>query len=339
MKKKVLLGFLTSFISFGINAATDVDTCTKDLNNKSLCEQAITSNKISALHEVADKYFKKNEDKKALEFTENAAKKGSVAAMRAVALMNLSGIGTEPNIKNYIDWLKKAADNGDVDSLYDYGFNLLNGNGLKANTELGYQYILKAANKNNVNAKVLIAYINDNNLIKNANVSEAEKWYRDAYENNKSSDAALGLGLMYYKGIIGNKSPLDLQTAYNLITDATNLDNAEAKNFMGTSYMMGQFIQKDENKAFEFFKEAAEQGLGAAQYNLGVAYYFGKGVTKDIITGISWLKAASVCNKEAAETIKSIMTEQVINLDTEAKTQIEAEKLNKEYGCIKSKFR
>jgi len=46
-------------------------------------------------------------------------------------------------------------------------------------------------------------------------------------------------------------------------------------------------------KAFKFFKPLAEQGIAEAQHNLGVMYYFGKGVPQDDTEAVKWYRKAA----------------------------------------------
>ena len=50
----------------------------------------------------------------------------------------------------------------------------------------------------------------------------------------------------------------------------------------------------DLEKAVEWYKKAATQGMIAAQYAVGNAYYYGDGVPKDQIEGLAWLYLSNV---------------------------------------------
>jgi hypothetical protein len=60
-------------------------------------------------------------------------------------------------------------------------------------------------------------------------------------------------------------------------------------------YQQGYGVPENNAKAANWFRQAAEQGLASAQYNLGVMYQHGTGVAKDEIEGLAWfiLAAAS----------------------------------------------
>ena len=62
---------------------------------------------------------------------------------------------------------------------------------------------------------------------------------------------------------------------------------------MGVCYEFGAGIKKDERKAFEWYKEAAEQGYAEAQNSLGVCYYNGEGVEKDESKAVEWWQKAA----------------------------------------------
>ena len=57
---------------------------------------------------------------------------------------------------------------------------------------------------------------------------------------------------------------------------------------MGVCYEEGQGVKKDPEKAFHYFKLAAESGYPDAVYYLGNCYYNGRGVEQDLFQAYSW---------------------------------------------------
>ena len=49
----------------------------------------------------------------------------------------------------------------------------------------------------------------------------------------------------------------------------------------------------DYAEAVKCYRKAAEQGDAAAQYNLGVIYYNGEGVTQDYAEAVKWYRKAA----------------------------------------------
>ncbi len=69
--------------------------------------------------------------------------------------------------------------------------------------------------------------------------------------------------------------------------------NAKAQFNLGLMYSKGQGVTKDYKEAAKWFQLAAEQGYAKAQYNLGTLYSKGRGVPRDNTQAASWhLKAA-----------------------------------------------
>ncbi|MCH8325869.1 MAG: sel1 repeat family protein, partial [Bacteroidetes bacterium] len=66
-------------------------------------------------------------------------------------------------------------------------------------------------------------------------------------------------------------------------------ENTKAQFQLGYLYNNG----RDYQKSFYWFEKAAEQGVAAAQYNLGIIYADGYGVLKDNKEAITWYKKAA----------------------------------------------
>jgi len=76
--------------------------------------------------------------------------------------------------------------------------------------------------------------------------------------------------------------------------------DAEAQNYLGLVYSIGQGVYKDKSEAVRWWRKAAEQGNADAQLHLGRAYYFGQGVYKDRSEAVRWWrKAAEQGNADA----------------------------------------
>src|SRR5437660_956777 len=68
---------------------------------------------------------------------------------------------------------------------------------------------------------------------------------------------------------------------------------ANAQYNLGWCYDNGTGVEKDEQKAVEWYQKAAEQGYANAQYNLGVHYANGTGVEKDKPKAVEWYQKAA----------------------------------------------
>ena len=54
--------------------------------------------------------------------------------------------------------------------------------------------------------------------------------------------------------------------------------DADSEFRLGVSYTIGRGVAKDEVEAVKWFRKAAEQNYGAAQFNLGLSYEYGQGL-------------------------------------------------------------
>jgi TPR repeat protein len=81
-------------------------------------------------------------------------------------------------------------------------------------------------------------------------------------------------------------------------------------------YEHGLGVEQSYERAFEYYEQAADLGLATAQYSLGVMYYKGDGVERDIAKAREWwTKAAAQGEKNAIKNLK------LINKQTTERTQ------------------
>ncbi len=69
--------------------------------------------------------------------------------------------------------------------------------------------------------------------------------------------------------------------------------DAEAQSWLGLMYRLGQGVDKDDEKAAEWYRKSAEQGNSSGQIGLGKLYTMGRGVTQDKRVGIEWFRKAA----------------------------------------------
>ena len=80
-----------------------------------------------------------------------------------------------------------------------------------------------------------------------------------------------------------------------------------AQTMLGVEYMKGDQVEKDLDKAIEWWKKAAEKGYAEAEYKLGVCYHFGFGIKKSHKLARYWYeKAANQQHKSAKVALKTL---------------------------------
>ena len=86
----------------------------------------------------------------------------------------------------------------------------------------------------------------------------------------------------------------DFETAFREFTIAAEEGLNLAQYNLGILYFTGQGVTQDFKKAFRWTKAAAEQGHLNAQLNLGNLYLEGQGIEKDYSEGIEWFTQAAI---------------------------------------------
>jgi len=97
------------------------------------------------------------------------------------------------------------------------------------------------------------------------------------------------LGTLYMEG---KGVERDDATAFMWMQRAADQGDANAQYNVGASYMEGLGVQKNEAEAARWFGRAANQGMVYAQVNLGLLYASGTGVPQDNVEALKWLHLA-----------------------------------------------
>ena len=88
---------------------------------------------------------------------------------------------------------------------------------------------------------------------------------------------------------------------------AANQGVSAAQFNLGVSYANGTGVGQDHREAVRWFRKAAEQGYAKAQYNLGVMYWKGEGVITDYREAYIWFSIAKASGvKEAIDGLSEI---------------------------------
>ena len=106
------------------------------------------------------------------------------------------------------------------------------------------------------------------------------------------------LGEKYYNGDGVEK---DYEKAVEYYEKAAELENAAAQNNLGLCYENGHGVLQDYKEAVKWYRKAAEQGNTVAQYNLGHCYANGIGVPRDYKEAVKWYRKAAEQGDTAAQ--------------------------------------
>ena len=94
----------------------------------------------------------------------------------------------------------------------------------------------------------------------------------------------------------------DYVTALRILRQRADQGNVKAQYDLGVLYFKGQGVTQDYREAVRWFRKAADQGYADAQTNLGVMYRDGRGVTQDYGEALRWYRKAANQGNANAQT-------------------------------------
>jgi tetratricopeptide (TPR) repeat protein len=120
-----------------------------------------------------------------------------------------------------------------------------------------------------------------------ADYGKARDYYQQAADKN-NPDALYALGLMYETGKSGQK---DLTKAMSLYKQAAATGKSiDAEYAVGRMILRGRGVPRDPVEGIKWLRKAADHGQVAAQYMMGAAYEAGWGVSPDLAEAYYWYR-------------------------------------------------
>ena len=99
----------------------------------------------------------------------------------------------------------------------------------------------------------------------------------------------------------------DYEAAYAEWLPLAELGDVEAQYNLGVMYDEGAGVSRDLGCAADWYRRAAEQGFVDAQTNLGMMYYHGQGVPRDYHEAVRWFRlAADQGDSEATSSLEQV---------------------------------
>ncbi|MEH6648337.1 tetratricopeptide repeat protein [Sulfitobacter sp.] len=83
--------------------------------------------------------------------------------------------------------------------------------------------------------------------------------------------------------------------------------DSDAQYNLGVMYKYGRGVTEDDAEAVKWYRKAAEQGYTHAQFNLGGMYFNGEGVTQDYAEAVKWGHKAAEQGYAKAQTSLGMM--------------------------------
>ena len=93
----------------------------------------------------------------------------------------------------------------------------------------------------------------------------------------------------------------DYISSFILFRELAENGDVESQNYLGIHYSLGLSVERDNEKAYEWYKKAARAGDPNAQRNIADMFNYGRGVKKDTYRAFVWYFAAYQQGNENAK--------------------------------------
>ena len=239
------------------------------------------------------------------------AVKGETDAQYQLATMYYEGKEVDKNYSQAFLWYRRAGLQGHMEAQYSLGNMYLMGEGISPNDEEARNWYKMAADQGHIAAKnnyESLLRVADDTDPANTEQDNQQQPHEKVTDNNVESKGKKG----FFSNLFGSDENEDeeIQTVKTSPDESTSesteqtFDNeapAESINEvsgksdyeLGVAYAYGEGVTQNHATAFTFFQKAAEQGYAPAEYKLGVAYAYGEGVKQNLELAAEWYKKAA----------------------------------------------
>lgn len=246
---------------------------------------------------------------KAFKWTLSAAEQGHAFAQFNTGNLYQRGLGTTADMNKAVEWFEKSARQGNTQAQMTLGHLYSSGKSIAKDKEKAYLWYYHASVLGLHHRKLIETSLSDSVLTKlnkqareesvqiEAQRTDADKKaIQDlqkniiAHANNNNPEAKMALGVMYHDGI-GVKQ--DVKQAFDWFKQAAEQGNRDAQYYLGREYYTGHGVPMDDKKAAEWWFEAATQGHPKAQHKIGNLFVAGRGVPRNKDEAYKWYKLAA----------------------------------------------
>lgn len=244
---------------------------------------------------------------KSIELYQKAAELNSLSALFNLARLYMNGQHVERDEKKAVYFYSKAAEQGYQKAQFGLAECCKNGIGMEKDIKKALYWYEKAAEQGNVQAQKETANIYTGAFDETLkNVKRKAYWYEKAAEQGDAF-SQYAIGDCYLRGE-GVKKSLDRAKEWVILS-------ARQNNEYGKFQLANIYAEEgDWEKYIAWLTDAATQGLGEAQCNLGVEYVTGKCMEKDLEKALYWTERARENNISQAtgaiEEIKGMLEEE-----------------------------
>ncbi len=264
----ILLVSQTAFVSSALSAEKQIPNCTDFLDqNTELVYQgdAVAQRTLGTFY--ANGYCIDQDYLTAISWYKKAASNGDGISMLELGHLHGRGYGVAPNLEEAVKWLQLAEENGQVVERI-YGLLYLDGVLVGKSIGRAYSLFLQAAEQGDPAAQYIVSmeYFRGKHLMKNPEA--ALRWLTLSAENGYGK-AYRVLGGVYAFGSYGITR--DNAKAGKWFALAKNQDTQTALD-IAEMYLEGRGVDRDIQKAIEYYDELAQEYVVEAHLKLGEIY-------------------------------------------------------------------
>jgi uncharacterized protein len=103
--------------------------------------------------------------------------------------------------------------------------------------------------------------------------------------------------------LLGRGVSQNNEKAFSYFSQAANEEDPFAQNEVAFMYAAGKGTSQDYSKALLYYRKAADHGLASAQYSLGQMYLYGLGTTANKTLAMQWFKKSAAHGFEPAKQV------------------------------------
>ena len=277
--------------------------------------------------ELARKYFAQDNYEEAFKWYERAAHQGNPDGINGMGCCYKCGYYVDKDEKYAVQLFSEAADQGSLKALHNLANAYYRGEGIELDSDKADLLYRKLAEKGDAHSQFMVGQRLMHNqlgmiswhIVSKRDTKEAFSWFEKSAKQGFSLSQKK-LGMFYESGT--DPCIRNINKALYWYKKAADQGDNDAVLALGRLYANGIDEQNPDPKtAYKYFMQAAENGHPEAQYRVGVALYYGKGVDINKETALSWLEASAKQRYEAAE---KLLFQLKSEEETDYKTSTEA---------------
>lgn len=242
--------------------------------------------------------------------SDDAPQNGRTSSIEELQEVFTKGVSyySSGDYSNAIDCFRKGCGQNFAPSQWFLGIMYHNGFGVDKNFVEATKWYRKAAEQGLAMAQWHLGTMYEHGRGVSQSNAEAIKWYRKAAEqgndnalerlralqsqSEQSGSNRISVEEIFTKGMDYYNSK-DYTNALKCFKMVAEQGDAIAQFNLGIMYEDGQGVSQSDTEAVKWYRKAAEQGHAKAQYNLGNMYRDGRGVSQNDTEAAKWYRKAA----------------------------------------------